>query len=124
MENFPIAGKVYEKRMPGKLSEDNSLLADHRLLTRALTNRWPISDETKRNAMFAIERILKLPMDNPHNLRLQSQAIKNLALLDSLNVKMITAMMPKHIVHHNPTEMSDEELDAAIVQIKKELTGV
>lgn len=111
---------MYDKQLKRTYTQGFDSLADLQTLSRALVNRWPIPDEVKAAALEAITNIIQ--MKNPTHpralntiLKLKLQAVKVLGQLDALNVKLISAFIPKQVVHLKPEEMSDEELEEAIL---------
>ena len=91
-------------------------LADQRMLTTALTKwRWEIPEVVKINAMNCIRTILD-PESNAKQ-SLQLQAIKNLAMLDKLNLDEEKMHEPIKHIHVNVDALTQHDLENEIQEL-------
>ena len=109
-------------------SQGYHTLADQKMLHQALLKGWNITEKVKDDALTAIQDVLNITAlkechrrgfaseDDSKLIALKMMAVKNLALLDSLNIKRISILMPKNVVHHKAENLSDEELNKAILE--------
>jgi len=90
------------------------------MLTTALRKRWPIDDETKALALCDIKEILT---DKSAKKSLKMQAIKNLALLDKLNLDEEKMHEPVRVTHLH-ANVKDLPQEVLVNQIKELLNGL
>lgn len=88
---------------------------DQTMLRKAVINRWPISEETRERAIASIKQILSLP-DKTKYIDLKLKALRNLAIFDKINTQLCIATMPKQHFHMHVSDLTDEELEARIIE--------
>lgn len=118
MDNLPAVrktkqevGTLYQKQVgPDPLS----IYSEQGLLSRALQDRWPIPEETKQEAIAQVTEIIH--NSNAYSVNTRLKAIRNLIHMEGLNLKQMSILMPKHHIHVVASELSDEELETAILE--------
>lgn len=83
-------------------------LNEQGLLSRALSQGWPISEQVKQEAIESCQRIINNPDSDPS---LKQKAIANIIKMDRNNISILQTIMPKQHIHRDVRDIPDEDLD-------------
>lgn len=100
------------------LSQNFDTMGDQRLITKAITERWPIEARMRHRV---VEHTFDVLTNSEKEDSLRMTAANTLVKIDGLNLKqkeLEIRVAPKHVIH---TNMSLDELEERVKVLQEEL---